>query len=235
MNLYGRALAVVGVVFAGAAALACLALAAGGGGLAVTVSDALQTLVASLVWRVVLAGVGVVFLFAVAYFIMRALGIGASKVLSFESSSGHMEVDISAIEECLRRTALEIDDVVDARARIHIQPGGLAKPILCNIQVGLRERSDVPGKGSEVGARVKERFLDIIPIDTAPLVNLSIRIRAGKKPLSASETGSAADAEEISEEIGEEITEEDEQELEDAADFIGERDYTADGEERASE
>ncbi len=227
MNLYGRALAVLGVVFAGAAAVAGLALAVGGGGLTATASDALQTLAASLVWRVVLAAVGVVFLFAFAYLVMRALGIGARKVLSFESSSGHIEVDISAIEECLRRTALEIDDVVDARARIRIQPGGLAKPILCNLQVGLRERSDVPGKGSEVGARVKERFLDIIPIDTAPVVNISIRIRAAKKPAAAGETGYAADAEEVAEE--------DEQELEDTPDFIGERDYTAEGGEGTSE
>ncbi len=230
MNLYGRVLAVVGVVFAGAAALACLAFAAGGSSLAVTVSDALQRLAASLVWRVVLAAIGVVFMFAIAYLLMRALGIGASKVLSFESSSGHMEVDISAIEECLRRTALEIDGVVDARASIRIQPGGLAKPILCNMQVGLRERSDVPGKGSEVSARVKERFLDIIPIDTAPMVNLGIRIRAAKRPPSGSaadETGYAPDAEEVAGE--------DEQELEDTPDFIGERDYTDDEEKGASE
>ncbi len=226
MNLYGRALAALGVVLAGAAALACLALAAGGTGLAVTVSDALQGLAGSLLWRVVLAAVGVAFMFAVAYIVMKALGIGGRKVLSFESSSGHMEVDISALEDCLTRTALEIDDVVDARARIRIQPGGLAKPILCNLQVGLRERSDVPGKGSEVGARVKERFLDIIPIDTAPVVNLNIRIRTAKKPSAAGETGDAADAEEVAGE--------DEQELEDARDFTGERDYTAEGEKEAS-
>jgi hypothetical protein len=221
VNIYGRVLAIAGVIIAAALALTFLAFAAGGIRLGVAASDMLQGLTRSLGGRAMLAAMGVGVMFAVAYLVMRGVGVGASKVLSFDSSSGHMEVDISALEECLRRTALEIDDVIDAKARIHIQAGGLAKPVLCAVQVGLRERADVPGSGSEIGTRIKDRFLEIIPIDTPPVVNLNIRIRSAKRPAAAAseeERGYAAESEEAAVE--------EEQDLEDARDFTGERDYT---------
>ena len=222
MNLYGRVLAIIGVVVTGVAALGLLAFAAGGVSFAVTVSDTLQGLGGSLLGRAFLAFVGVAFMVAVAYILMRALGVGASKVLAFDSSSGHMQIDISALEDCLVRTALEVDDVIDARARIRIQAGGLAKPVLCNVQVGLKERADVPGKGSEIGAKVKERFLEIIPIDTPPVVNLNVRIRSPKKVSRPPAEGEAARGEVPDESAGE---------LEDAQDFTGERSYASENEE----
>jgi hypothetical protein len=226
VNLYGRVLAIIGVVVTGAAALCLLAFAAGGVSFAVTVSDTLQGLSGSLLGRAFLAFLGVAIMFAVAYVVMRALGVGASKVLAFDSSSGHMQVDISALEDCLMRTALEVDDVIDARARIRIQAGGLAKPVLCNVQVGLKERADVPGKGSEIGAKVKERFLEIIPIDTPPIVNLNVRIRAPKKP------SRPPDVEEVGgvEGSGESAGTDDKKELEDSHDFTGERSYGSEDE-----
>lgn len=222
MNLYGRALAVVGVVVTGAASLVLLALAAGGRSFAVTVSDTLQGLSGALFGRAFMAFVGVAIMFAVAYILMRSLGVGASKVLAFDSSSGHMQIDISALEDCLVRTALEVDDVIDARARICIQAGGLAKPVLCNVQVGLKERADVPGKGSEIGAKIKERFLEIIPIDTPPVVNLNVRIRSPKKPSRPPDVEEVGGGEEPSETAGED--------LEDSHDFTGERSYAPEDE-----
>lgn len=234
VNLYGRLLSLIGVVLAGILALALIGLAAGGETLTAHFYLTALRFTGPWIGRGFLAFLGVAIMFAVAYLIMRTLGVGASKVLAFESSSGHMEVDISALEACLTRTALDVDDVIDAKAKIRVQPGGLAKPIICAVQVGLRERADVPGRGSEIGAKIRERFLEIIPIDTPPVVNLNIRIRSAKRPAPPAEPEYALPP------AADEHEEEPDQELEDTPDFTGERDYgegeeSEGGKEEASE
>ena len=136
--------------------------------------------------RSTLALAGMTLLAGDIWLVLRALGLGASKMIEFESSAGRMVVDVSALEEALRRRATEHEDIVDARAAIQISSGGLAKPVICDVHVGIRERADVPGRGAEIADRLRRDFLRIIPVETDPVINLTIHIRP---PLPCEESG----------------------------------------------
>jgi hypothetical protein len=167
------------------------------------------------------------------WLVLRALGFGATKMIEFESSAGRMVVDVSALEEALRRRALEHADVADARAVIRIASGGLAKPIVCDVDVGIRERADVPGRGAEIADRLRRGFLRIIPIETDPVINLVIHIRP---PAPSGQTGKETVAMPVVGAEGDKgIPEGDipEPALPDVPDFTGERRYGKSGDAKA--
>ena len=229
MSSSGRLLGIVGAVLAALAATVLLGFAVGGGlfaqGMGFMLTDAASGVGGRLVFAVLGAGV----LAADLWLILRTLGFGGAKVIDFESSSGRMVVDVSALEEALRRSAMEDGDVMDADAHIHVPRGGFARPIVCDIGVGIRERSDVPGRGAEIASKLKRAFLRIIPVETDPVVNLKIRIRP---PLPDEEAAKVTQAMSVAE--GEKAAE---APLPDVHDFTGERRYGKDeeGEGREAE
>jgi hypothetical protein len=173
----GRVLAVAGGAITALFATLLIGFAIGGDEFARGVSSMLVGAAASATGRSTFALVGMTLLGVDVWLILKALGFGATRRIEFESSAGRMVVDVSALEEALRRRALEHEDVADARASIRIGSGGLAKPIVCDVDVGIRERADVPGRGAEIADRLRRGFLRIIPIETDPVINLAIHIR----------------------------------------------------------
>lgn len=217
---------IAGAVLTGLLGVLLVALGIGGADVGLAIGGSLQGWADGAGGRVVLAFAGLLLVALDMAFVMRALGFGASKAIEFDGPSGHMEVDISALEECLRRTALEDADVTDAAARLRVPHGRSRRPIVCNVDVGVRERVDIPGKGSEIAQRLKRRFLDVVPVEKDPVVNLRMRIRpredagAGYTPPSngAGKPEGAAGAEEP---------------LADVPEFTGERRYGDRDEEAA--
>jgi len=94
------------------------------------------------------------------------------KPIEFTSEVGSMIIEASALEDCLRRTALEDEDVTDATANIRVPEIGQDQPIVCSVRIGIRERPNIPGKAGEIAKKIRERFLEILPMDTPPIVNL---------------------------------------------------------------
>ena len=232
MRPAGRVLAVSGGALAALLATLFLGFAIGGGLFAQGVGEVLGDVASSAAGRAAFALVGLTLLAVDIWLVLGALGFGATKKIEFESSAGRMVVDVSALEEALRRRALEHEDVADAKATIRIPSGGLAKPIVCDVHVGIRERADVPGRGAEIADGLKRGFLRIIPIETDPVINLSIHIRppayceeSGKDTVAMPVVG-AGEGDETS--AGEQT----EPPLPDVPDFTGERRYGKSGEDR---
>jgi hypothetical protein len=217
--------------FAGGALVALLATlllgaAVGGGEFVGWLGAVLGSAASGVTGRASVAVVGILLLAGDVTLLLRMLGLGASKVIDFESESGEMTVDVSALEECLRRTAVDDHDVADAVASLRLPRGGLEKPIICNVQVALHERADVVGKGKELAAAVRRRFLQIIPIETDPVVNINIRIRPPKPGAEAAKVTQAMVAHGPPA-----IEAEEDAPLPDVPDFTGERRYGDDDEE----
>jgi hypothetical protein len=220
----GRALAVAGAVLAGLLGAAFLAFgfvpsfaALTGGFLGKTASG--------LAGRAFWSGLGTAVLAADVAVVLRSLGFGASKVIEFESGAGRMAVDVSALEECLRRTALEDPDVTDASCSLRVPAASARRPIVCDVVAGVYERADVPGKGRKIASNLRRRFLQIVPVEVDPVVNLDIRIRPprpGTEAATATQEMSAAGGE----------SEEDER-LPEVHEFTGERRYVVPGERDA--
>jgi len=208
-----------------------IGFAIGGEEFAKGVGEMARDVASSATGRSALALLGMAILAGVIWLVLRALGFGAARMIEFESSAGRMVVDVSALEEALRRRALEHDDVADARAAINIPAGGLAKPIVCDVDVGIRERADVPGRGAEIADKLRRGFLRIIPIETDPVMNLTIHIRP---PVPREETGKetvAMPVVEAGEGGGAGDEPPSEPLLPDVPDFTGERRYGKPGED----
>jgi hypothetical protein len=226
-----RALGIVGAVLTGLLALFLLALAIGGTELATGFGQSMAEAASSNAGRISLAAAGLVLIAAGLFLVLRAIGFASSKTIEFDGDTGQMVVEVKALEECLRRTALEDPDVTDATAAITIPRGGISKTVVCDLDVGLHERADIPGKGAELASQVQRRFLQIIPVENDPLVNLHITIRAPKyeSPATAALTPAAglpavstpAEAKEP-------------KPLPDVPEFTGERRYSAGDEEEVS-
>jgi hypothetical protein len=229
----GRILAVCGGALAALLATLLLGFAIGGGTFAQYVGDMVGDAATSATGRSAFALVGMALLAVDIWLVLRGLGFGAAKRIEFESSAGRMVVDLSALEEALRRRALEHEDVADAKASIRIPGGGLAKPIVCDVDVGIRERADVPGRGAEIADRLRRGFLRIIPIETDPVINLAIHIRP---PPPCEESAKATVAMPAVGAEGDDAPadgETPEPPLPDVPDFTGERRYGKAGEEDA--
>jgi len=124
-------------------------------------------------WKWLITG-GALFMMA-ATLILPLTGGGRGrreKPIEFTSEVGSMIIEASALEDCLRRTALEDEDVTDATANIRVPEIGQDQPIVCSIRIGIRERPNIPGKAGEIAKKIRERFLEILPMDTPPVVNL---------------------------------------------------------------
>jgi hypothetical protein len=140
-------------------------------------------------WKLVLALLGLALVYLVVKLVLRALGLGETRTIEFDGPAGQMVVEASNLEQCVRRTELEDRDVADATARVRIPSG--------------------------VSAQIRRRFLQIIPIETDPVVNLDVKIRAprpGTEAAKATQPMAAAETEEP-------------QRLPDVPDFTGERRY----------
>lgn len=208
----------LGAFLTGALAALLVGLAASGGGFSLGFGQALGEAASSAAGRVLMAGSGMALLVADAVLLLRAFGLGAGKTIEFESGAGKMVVDVSALEECLRRTALDDPEVTDATASIRIPRAGSSRAIVCDLDVGLIERADIPGKGGDVAARVRRRFLQIIPMETDPVVNLRIRIRPPRPGPDSAPTVSMAAAQPST-------TSQEPAKLPDVPEFTGERRY----------
>jgi len=122
-------------------------------------------------WTVIFAG-GILVVLAIVLLFSGGRRVQREKPIEFTSEVGSMVIEASALEDCLRRTALENEDVTDAHATIKVPEPGQDQPIVCSMRIGIRERPDIPGKGSEIAKRIREKFLEILPMDTPPIVNL---------------------------------------------------------------
>jgi len=98
------------------------------------------------------------------------------KPIEFQSDVGSMVVEVTALQDCMRRTAMDDPDVTEAESAITVPQAGKDSPIVCEMRVGLLERADVPGKGREVATRLKDKLLEVLPMEVEPIVNLRITI-----------------------------------------------------------
>lgn len=179
----------VAALAAAAVGAILLGLGVGGREFGLLLGDSLAGAASTGAGRVVLVAAALVILACDIAVVLRALGFGASDAVEFESEAGLVSVDVTALEECLRRCALEDEIVTDASASVRIARGGLGQPVHCTVQVGLRERPDVPGRGKDLAAALKRRFLQVIPIDIDPVVDVRVFIREPESDaLSAQET-----------------------------------------------
>ncbi len=229
MRSAGRVLAVAGGAITALFATLLIGFAIGGEQFAKGVGAFVEDAAASATGRSTFALVGMTLLGVDVWLILKALGFGATRRIEFESSAGRMVVDVSALEEALRRRALEHEDVADAKASIRIGSGGLAKPIVCDVDVGIRERADVPGRGAEIADRLRRGFLRIIPIETDPVINLAIHIRPPAPCVESDKATVAMPA------VGAEDGEAAEPPLPNVPDFTGERRYGKSGDDDAED
>ena len=231
MTSSGRTLGIAGGVLGALLGALFLGAAFGGAVFPRWLGIVLGDVAGGVIGRVFLGLLAVAILAVDVTLVMRALGFGESRVIAFRGDSGRMAVDVSALEDCLRRAALEDPDVAGAACRLRIPRGGIEKPIVCNVDVDIHERADVPAKGLDLAAAVRRRFLQIIPIETDPVVNVRIRIR---EPSPGTESAKGTQAMPVAGDGAAEETGEAEKALPDVPDFTGERRY-GEGEDQGGE
>lgn len=140
-------------------------------------------------WVAAAAGALLIALALMLPFIGRS-GAKREKPIEFTSEVGSMIIEASALEDCLRRTALEDEDVTEAQANIRVPEMGQDQPIVCSMKIGIRERPNIPGKGGEIAKKIRDKFLEILPMDTPPIVNLDrIAIQRPKPTVTRTFTG----------------------------------------------
>ncbi len=172
----GRALVVVGAALLAGAGALLVFVAAGGAGLALAFCRVAGEAAERFPGRIVAGLLGGAVVLVDAALVLRALGLGRIRAIDFEDASGRTSIEVSALALALRRAVIEDDDVVDAEVAIRVPRSGRSRPVVCSVQVELRERSDVPQRGRELSATIRRRFLRIIPTDVDPVVNVTVRI-----------------------------------------------------------
>lgn len=108
------------------------------------------------------------------------------KLIEFTGEVGVMVIEVGALEDCLRRAVLEDEDVTYATVRIDVPELGREDPIVCTVDIGIKERPNVPGKANELAKRTQKRFLEILPMDTPPKVDMRKIHFTRPKPLVSS-------------------------------------------------
>lgn len=175
-----RFLAVIGWLFVVAVGVWVLMVAAGEPPWAMEIPGQFLDTVESypLTFRVVVAAAGG--LLALLVLVLPFLGVRKAheeRPIEFTGEAGTMVIEVTALEEWLRRTVLEDEDVSDAACTIKVPEIGSEEPIICNLDVGIKVRPDVPGKVNELTVAVRDHFLEILPMDQPPNVNVKVRIQ----------------------------------------------------------
>ncbi len=224
MRSSGIAMRIAGGILTCLLGVMLLALGVAGSGVGEWLGATLAGWAAGVGSRVFLALAGLLVLAFDLVLLLRFVGFGTVKVIEFEGPAGQMAIDVTALEECLHRTATDDPDVTDADVRLVVPTQSSKRPITMNVDVDVRERVDIPGKGAAISQRLSRRFLDIVPLDREPVVNVGIRIR----PSEGDEEGAQGRPSEGSGAPGEaeEANEEDER-LPDIPEFTGERRYVS--------
>ena len=103
------------------------------------------------------------------------------KNILFKSAVGEMTIEVSALEECLKRTVLDDPAVGEASVTIRVPERGGTDPIVCRLNLGIHEQSNVPGKADEVTMAAKAHFLDVLPLGREPELHQRVRILRPKR------------------------------------------------------
>jgi len=115
------------------------------------------------------------------------------KNIQFPSALGEMTIEVSALEDCLKRTVLKDPAVGEAAVTIKVPERGRSDPIVCNLNLGVHEQSNVPGKADEITVGAKQHILDVLPLDSEPLMRQRVRILRPKKERMPKELEPAAE------------------------------------------
>lgn len=126
--------------------------------------------------KITFAALGTTCLICAILLILGTLGVGTEKEIVFESDGGEMVIDLSALQDCVSRTLVEDEDVANASVKIRAHRGGMSKPIICDLIVDIHERGDIPAKGAEISEAARRRFMQVIPVEEDPIINVRIKI-----------------------------------------------------------
>ncbi len=98
------------------------------------------------------------------------------KNIRFRSPVREVPIEVSALEECLRRPVMDYPSVGDALVTIKVPDRNPGDPIICNLDLGIREQANVPGMADEVTTKAKQHFLSVLPMDIEPDMRQRVRI-----------------------------------------------------------
>lgn len=126
--------------------------------------------------KITFAALGTTSLICTILLVLGALGVGSEKEIVFESNGGEMVIDLSALQDCVARTLIEDKDVANASVKIRAHRSGMSRPIICDLTVDIHERGDIPAKGAEITEAARRRFMQVIPVEIDPVINMRIKI-----------------------------------------------------------
>jgi hypothetical protein len=86
------------------------------------------------------------------------------RLLEFPTESGRVQVDISALEQCLARVVSEQEGVVRARVQLRGGVAGGATPLGCTATIWFEAGPDVIGRVSEIQSRMRAYYYQVLPV-----------------------------------------------------------------------
>ncbi len=98
-----------------------------------------------------------------------------SRVLEFPTESGRVQVDITALEQCLARVVSEEEGVI--RARVHLRGGAAgATPLGCNATIWFEAGPDIIGRVSEIQARMRAYYYQVLPVKDPVKIDIRTKL-----------------------------------------------------------
>jgi hypothetical protein len=97
------------------------------------------------------------------------------RLLEFPTESGKVQVDISALEQCLGHVVSEEEGVIRARVNLRGGTGG-STPLGCNATIWFEAGPDVIGRVSEIQARMRAYYYQVLPIKEPVKINITTKL-----------------------------------------------------------
>lgn len=121
----------------------------------------------------------------------------AQRQLDFSAELGRVQVDVSGLEECLRKFLVEQEGVLRARAELFIKrnPRGSRTARTCRATVWVEAGPDVLGRARHMQERLLEYYSRMLPGSEAVKVHVRTRLvyrrNEARKPPPGGEPGRA--------------------------------------------
>jgi len=99
-----------------------------------------------------------------------------SRVLEFPTESGRVQVDITALEQCLARVVSEEEGVIRARVNLRGGAAGGATPLGCTATIWFEAGPDIIGRVSEIQGRMRAYYYQVLPVKDPVKIDIRTKL-----------------------------------------------------------
>ncbi len=140
----------------------------------------------TLIWLFLL-GSGLLLLAAVTL-VLPLRRIKKHRLLEFPTESGRVQVDITALEDCLEHVVSEEEGVLRTKVALRGGIGGGKAPLGCTAIIWFEAGPDIIGKVSAIQSRMRDYYYQVLPIKEPVKIDIRTRLvyqKSGARTIAA--------------------------------------------------